>query len=136
MPLTWKDTGFIVGGQHLTKGLIKGFEMIDGYVGKAEAPVQEKPSTWINTLGGLALIVTPRIRRVAPALDYLMTVIGGYMTTKVWDYIEEAMAAGATLRFAPTPTPTPAPAPAPTTETTPTAPETPTATGAKYQVVA
>jgi hypothetical protein len=127
MALTWRDTGFIVGGQHIGKALTKGFEMIDGYMGKAVSPVQERPSTWINIGGGLALIMLPRFsKRISPTLDYLMTVIGGYMTTKVWDYAEEAMAAGATAaRFVPAPT-------APT----PTAPVAPAGMGIKYQVTA
>jgi hypothetical protein len=129
MALTWRDTGFIVGGQHIGKFLTKAFEMVDGYMGKAVAPVQERPSTWINIGGGLALIVIPRIsKRIGPTLDYLMTVIGGYMTTKVWDYAEESMAATATARFIAAPTPTPAP--------TPPAPVAPTAMGIKYQVTA
>jgi hypothetical protein len=128
MALTWRDTGFIVGGQHFGKFLTKAFEMVDSYMGKAVAPVQERPSTWINIGGGLALIMLPRFsRRISPTLDYLMTVIGGYMTTKVWDYAEEAMAVTAAARFVPTPTPT-----APT----PTAPVAPTAMGIKYRVTA
>jgi hypothetical protein len=130
MPLTWVDTGFIVGGQHIGKALTKAFEMIDGYVGKAASPVQERPSTWINIGGGLALIVIPRIsKRISPTLDYLMTVIGGYMTTKVWDYAEESMAVAPAARFVA------APAPTPPTPTLPT-PIAPAAMGIKYQVTA
>jgi len=100
--------------------------MIDGYMGKAVAPVQERPSTWINIGGGLALIMLPRFsKRISPTLDYLMTVIGGYMTTKVWDYAEEAMAVTAGARFVAAPT-------APT----PTAPVAPAGMGIKYQVTA
>jgi len=57
-----------------------------------------------------------------------MTVIGGYMTTKVWDYAEEAMAVAPAARFALAPTPPPTP--------TPPAPIAPTAMGIKYQVTA
>jgi hypothetical protein len=130
MALAWRDTGFIVGGQHIGKALTKAFEMIDGYMGKTGAPVQERPSTWINIGGGLALIFLPRIsKRIGSTLDYLMTVIGGYMTTKVWDYAEEAMAVAPAARF------TAAPLPAPVTPA-PTAPVAPAAMGIKYQVTA
>jgi len=129
MALAWRDTGFIVGGQHIGKALTKGFEMIDSHMGKAVAPVQERPSTWINIAGGLALIMLPRFsRRISPTMDYLMTVIGGYMTTKVWDDAEEAMAVAPAARVALAPAPPPTP--------TPPAPVAPTAMGIKYQVTA
>ncbi|MEM1553247.1 MAG: hypothetical protein QXH03_11370, partial [Candidatus Bathyarchaeia archaeon] len=59
--------------------------------GKSAAPVWQKPSTWINVLGGAALIILPRVKRLPATLDTLLTVGGSYMTTKVWDVLEQAM---------------------------------------------
>jgi hypothetical protein len=93
MPLAWREVGLIVGGQHIFKGIERGFEEVDRYMGKAAAPVAERPSTWLNIGGGLALILIPRFfKRIPETLDWLFTVGGGHMTTKAWDYIEEAMA--------------------------------------------
>lgn len=129
MALTWLETGLIVGGQHIGVGLRKVFEWVDSAVGKAGAPVVERPSTWINIAGGLALILYPRFsKRVSPTIDMLMTVIGGYMTTKIWDYIGEAAPAAARL-FVPAPAVTPPPLP-------PTPPAPAPALGVKYQVTA
>jgi len=93
VPLTWREVGLVVGSQHIFKGLERGFEEIDTYMGKAGAPVFERPSTWINTVGGLVLVLLPRFVRMPGIADVLLTVGGGHMTTKVWDYIEEYMAA-------------------------------------------
>ena len=101
--MAWKESGIILGAQHLFKGIETIIEQIDVMAGKSAAPVWQKPSTWINVLGGAALIILPRVKRLPATLDTLLTVGGSYMTTKVWDIIEQAMAAPApaAVRFVP-----------------------------------
>jgi len=102
---TWKEVGLIVGGQHIAKGIERGLVELDRALGKEGAPVHERPSTWINTVGGVALVLLPRFVRMPEEADFVLTALGGHMTTKVWDYVEEAMAPAAT---APAYTPAPA----------------------------
>jgi len=55
-------------------------------------------------------VLLPRFVRVSPALDMALTVIGGHMTTKAWDYLEEKVApagGAATAAFAPVWSPAP-----------------------------
>jgi len=133
MALTWREVGLIVGGQHIFKGIERAIEEVDAAVNKEAAPVFERPSTWINTVGGLALVLLPRFVRMPDVVDVLLTVGGGHMTTKVWDYVEEYMAAP-TLAAAPAFVPPPAPA-TPPAAPTPTAPAQAPATAGKYRVV-
>ncbi len=94
--MTWRETGLIVGGQHIFKGVEKAADYIDTTLGKSTAPVTQRPSTWINTIGGLALILLPRFIKVPEMVDILLTAGGGYLTTRIWDYIEEYRAGAAT----------------------------------------
>ncbi len=106
--MAWKDTGIIVGGQHIGKGITLATDYVDAQLGKTGAPLQERPSVWINVAGGVALVLIPRLlKRLSPTTDMLMTIIGGYMTTKAWDYVQEYIAGGAVavaeaVRVAPT----------------------------------
>ena len=107
---TWKEVGLIVGGQHIAKGIERGLIELDKAVGKEGAPVRERPSTWINVAGGVALVLIPRFVRLPEEGYFVLTALGGHMTTKAWDYVEEAMSpAAATYAVAPA---TFAPAPA------------------------
>ncbi len=123
MARTWRETGLVVGGQHAFKGVEKLFDYVDTALGKAAEPVMKRPSTWINMIGGLALVLLPRFVKVPEVVDALLTVGGGYMTTKVWDYIEEYTAGAATagggayFPVAPTPAPYVPATPAPTAAT-------------------
>jgi len=133
MALKWREVGVIVGGQHIFKGIERAVEEIDVAMGKAAAPVFERPSTWINTVGGLLAVLFPRFVRMPDVLDMLLTVGGGHMTTKLWDYIEEYMAAAAAAA-APAYIPPSVPATAPTAPTVATPTPAPAAAG-KYRVV-
>ena len=120
MALTWREVGLIVGSQHIFKGLERGFEEIDAAMNKEAAPVFERPSTWINTVGGVALVLLPRFVRMPDVVDVLLTVGGGHMTTKIWDYVEEY--AAPTLAATPAFVPPPASV-APPTESPPVTPQ-------------
>jgi hypothetical protein len=95
MPLAWKETGLIVGGEHIFKGIERGFVEVDARLGKSGESVEKRPSTWLNILIGIGAIFFPRFVRVPDAADWLLTVGGAHMTTKAWDYVEEYMAKGA-----------------------------------------
>lgn len=90
--MAWRETGVLVGGVHIGKGVTIAADYVDVYTGMCTAPLEQKPSTWINLLGGTALILLPRFyKRFSPTVDTLMTVVGGFMTTKVWDYAQQLL---------------------------------------------
>jgi predicted transcriptional regulator len=93
--MAWKETGLIVGGAHIFKGIERGFVEVDARLGKSGESVEKRPSTWLNIGIGLLSIFLPRFVRVPAAADLLLTVGGAHMTTKAWDYVEEYMAKGA-----------------------------------------
>jgi hypothetical protein len=108
-----KESGLRGGSQHLGKGIERILVEVDKALGKAGAPVIERPSTWGNILGGALMVVAGAY--VSKPLDEILTEAGWHMTTKVWDAIEEAMAAGAAAAaagagagasFSPSPSPT------------------------------
>ena len=120
----WRETGQIVGSEHLAKGISKVLDYLDSATGKATAPFYQRPSFWASVAGGALLVVVPRLlKRVPSWADVVMTALGGFLTTRAWDYLEEALAAGggggagASPTYAPTSyvpaSPAPAPAPAP-----------------------
>jgi hypothetical protein len=92
--MAWATTGIIVGGQHVAKGLERSFKEVDRMAGRATSPPLQRPSTWINALGGIALVLIPRFVRVGERLDLFLTALGGHLTTQLWDVVEEAMATG------------------------------------------
>jgi len=106
--MAWRETGIIVGSQHIGKGINKLFDM---YV---EPSVGSDTRNLIEFGVGTALVLIPRFVRMPNIADMALTVIGGQMTTKIWDYVESKMAPAATAVYAPVTVPaTPAPAPAP-----------------------
>jgi hypothetical protein len=117
---TWREVGLIYGGSHIAKGLERAFVEVDKRLGKAASPVQERPSTWLNVGLGLALPVVSAALKVKEPLVTLLALVGAHMSTKVWDYLEEYMAAagggGAAAYRAYVPATPAAPAPAPAAE--------------------
>jgi hypothetical protein len=118
---TWREVGLIYGGSHIAKGLERAFVEVDKYVGKAASPVQERPSTWLNVVLGVALpVVSAALKVKKEPLGTLLALVGAHMSTKVWDYVEEYMAAagggGAAAYRAYVPATPAAPASAPAAE--------------------
>jgi hypothetical protein len=110
--MAWKETAIVLGTLHASKGITLGTDYVDTWAGKTGAPVQERPSAWINVGVGLGLVLIPRIVRMSSTVDTVLTLVGGFMTTKIWDYVQEYTVAGAPLRAPvrvapPTPAPTP-----------------------------
>jgi len=124
---TWRDVGIEYGAQHIAKGINRALIEVDRMTGKAAAPIQERPSVWTSIGLGIGLPLAALYLKVRDPYDKLLILIGGFLSTNVWDYIEETIAAagggGGAAAYTPTayipptpvsPTPT---APSPTRET-------------------
>ena len=97
---TWREVGVIYGACHLAKGLARGLDELDRYLGRSGAPPHERPSAWINVGLGVALPVVAAALKVKEPWSTLMVVAGAHLSTKLWDYVEEYVAAGA-ARYVP-----------------------------------
>ena len=104
--MAWRETGIIVGSQHIGKGVNKLFDM---YV---EPSVGPDARNLIEFGVGTALVLIPRFVRMPSVADMALTVIGGQMTTKIWDYVESKTAPAAAPVYAPATAPAPTPSPA------------------------
>ncbi len=124
---TWRDVGVNYGGQHIGKGVSRALREVDKILGKEAAAIHERPSTWITVIGTFALPAAAIFLKLRDPWDKLAILTGGYLSTGLWDIIEEAMVAGGAgggggAAYTPT-----AYVP-PTTSTAATTPATPTAT--------
>jgi hypothetical protein len=96
--MAWRETGVVLATLHVAKGITYLADYADARTGKTGAPVQERPSAWINVGGGLVMLALPRFVRVSSTVDTVLTLVGSYLTTKIWDYVQEHAVAGAPLR--------------------------------------
>jgi len=87
--VTWKDVGVVYGGQHIAKGLERGFVEVDRAVGREALAPHERPSTWLNMGLGIGLPLLAVLTKVRDPWGLVLVSMGGHMTTKVWDYAEE-----------------------------------------------
>jgi len=87
--VTWKDVGIVYGGQHIAKGLERGFVEIDRATGREALAPHERPSTWLNIGLGIGLPLLAVLVKVRDPWGLVLVSMGGHMTTKVWDYAEE-----------------------------------------------
>jgi len=103
---TWREIGLVYGGAHIGKGVSKAIDMIDPALKATNKKVWERPSFWTTlaiSIGVpvLATFAEKRVRsRTAKALLVAGAVAAAAVSTKIWDYVEEAMAtagAGATV---------------------------------------
>jgi hypothetical protein len=90
----WRDIGINYGGQHIGKGISRALKEVDKAVGKEAAAIQERPSTWITVIGTFAFPAAAMFLKLKDPWDKLFILIGGYISTGLWDIIEEAMVAG------------------------------------------
>lgn len=91
---TWKDVGFNYGGQHIGKGVSRALREVDRILGKEAAAIQERPSTWITVIGTFAFPAAAILLKLRDPWDKLAILTGGYLSTGLWDIVEEAIAAG------------------------------------------
>jgi hypothetical protein len=115
---TWREIGLVYGGAHIGKGVSKAIDMIDPALGATNKKVWERPSFWTTLaisvgVPVLAAFAEKRVRsRTAKALLAAGAVAAAAVSTKIWDYVEEAMAtagAGAAAARAVATRATPAP---------------------------
>jgi len=122
MVATWREVGFNYGGQHIGKGVSRALREVDKILGKEAAAIHERPSTWITVIGTFALPAAAVLGKLKDPWDKLAILTGGFLSTGLWDIIEEAMVTagggGAAAAYTPTayvpatvPPATPTPAP-------------------------
>ena len=86
-----KDVGIIIGSQHVAKGLERAWIEVDKVVAPT-ATLVSKPSTWLNLGLGVALpVLAIAWKKIKAPWDIVLATMGGHMTTKIWDYAEEAL---------------------------------------------
>jgi hypothetical protein len=94
MVATWRDVGVNYGGQHIGKGITRLLKEVDRMTGKTAAAIQERPSTWITVIGTFAFPAAAIFLKLKDPWDKLAILTGGYISTGIWDIIEEAMVTG------------------------------------------
>jgi hypothetical protein len=93
MVATWRDVGVNYGGEHIGKGITRLLKEVDKYAGKGAAPIEQRPSTWITIIGTFALPAAAIFGKLKDPWDKLAILTGGFISTGLWDIIEEAMVA-------------------------------------------
>jgi hypothetical protein len=86
----WKEVGVVYGGLHIAKGITVGLKELDKYLGKQAEPVERRPSTWLVVGLSMGLPLAAYYLKLSEPWDMLMVLIGGYISTALWDIIEEA----------------------------------------------
>lgn len=123
--MEWKEVGVIYGAQLVGRGLVDAFGGVDRHFGKAVAPIEQRPSTWLAVAGAIGLPLFTRYFRVGRTIETALIVIGGQFFTKVYEIAREFIAPKATqaglgfrpveVRVVPAPVQVPTPVPAPVT---------------------
>lgn len=87
-----QDVGVTVGSEFIGKGITRGLDYVDATYAPGK-PLQERPGTYINPLGGLAAVLGGYYGlKKYPLIQKIAVVAGGFMLTKTTDFAEEAMA--------------------------------------------
>jgi hypothetical protein len=112
MVTTWREVGVNYGGQHIGKGIARALLEVDKALGKAGAPLMERPSVWVTVVGTFAFPAAAMFLKLKDPWDKLAILTGGFLSTGLWDIIEEAMVAagGAGAAYVPARYVPPAPA--------------------------
>jgi hypothetical protein len=71
-----KKIGVLLGSQFMGYGVKEAGTYVDTLMGKAASPSFEKPSTWIDIGGGLAMALIPQFVGVGDTIKLILTVIG------------------------------------------------------------
>jgi len=86
------EKGKTLGSQALAKGVERLAVFIDQKMNRAANKPIGRPSTYINVLGGLGLVLGPDYLRWSGTTKDVAEITGGHMANQVWDYVEEYMA--------------------------------------------
>lgn len=99
---TWREALTVYGGVHVGKGLLTLLKEIDYRMGWAANPPSGRLTTWVSVASAIAApIAALRMRK---PWDTVALLIGGYLSTYLWDVASEAAGAGALrLPFSPAP---------------------------------
>jgi len=96
------EKGKTLGSQALAKGVERLAVFIDQKMNRAVNKPLGRPSTYINVVGGLGLVLGPDYLRWSGTTKDVAEIAGGHMANQVWDYVEEYMspaaAAAATIK--------------------------------------
>jgi len=93
--LDYKDGLILLGSQFVGKGVQRLGDWVDAEYAEGK-PLQEKPSLYINMLGGAGLFIGGLLGlKKQPLVQVVAMVTGSSMLTKSTDYIEEALAPSA-----------------------------------------
>lgn len=93
----WEETALIYGGEHLGKGVQRALVEVDRMVpaGFMGMPISEI----VNIGAGVAIpVVLNYVWRPKAPWDKVLLLLGGYLSTSVWDYAEQA-----TMSYTPVP---------------------------------
>jgi hypothetical protein len=93
MVATWRDVGVNYGGQHIGKGIARALLEVDKALGKAGAPLTQRPSVWLTVAGTVGLPAAAIFLKLRDPWDKLAILAGGFLSTGLWDIVEEAMVA-------------------------------------------
>jgi len=95
---TQRDILIAYGSQAVGKGVVELAKQLDAKLGKATAPVHERPSTWIAVAGAVGLPIYALSRRARSPWDTVAALLGGYLFTHLFDVLrEELMVRGLAL---------------------------------------
>jgi hypothetical protein len=93
MVTTWREVGVNYGGQHIGKGIARALLEVDKALGKAGAPLMQRPSVWVTVVGTFAFPAAAMFLKLKDPWDKLAILTGGFLSTGLWDIVEEAMVA-------------------------------------------
>jgi hypothetical protein len=94
---TWRDVLVIYGGLHVGKGVLRLLKEVDNRMGWAANPPSRRLTTWVAVGAGVAAPFVAMNRRIRSPWDTFALLVGGYLSTYVWDVAEEVAATGVLL---------------------------------------
>lgn len=87
MAIKMKESGVIVGGQFIGRGLVEAVAYVDTAMGKAASPILQKPSTFIKPIAGIGLLFAAT--KVKAPWDIVAASAGGYLVTELFSILKE-----------------------------------------------
>ena len=84
----------IYAGEHVGKGILRALKEIDLMLGTAANPPLQRVTTIASIGAGVALPLIAMSGRVRRPWDIFLVLVGGYLSTVLWDVVEEMTAGG------------------------------------------